>query len=203
MVLSRKKLNALFLLKNLKEKYIFNFLSGEISRIIRASDLTVIDLSTNNLTGRIPDEIVNNFNLFTGKLPRKVSDYLSRLDISNNWFFGNIPIEVKLWRNLSFFNDTIPRELTALPYLSTLLLDQNQLHGFLPSDIISWRLLNTLNLSKNKLSGQIQGGIGFLPSLNQLNLSENQFSGQIPPQLGRLRFTSLNLSSNNFLGDIP
>ena len=49
----------------------------------------------------------------------------------------------------------IPRELTHLSQLSTLMLDGNQLSGALPSEIISWKSLSTMTLSRNKLSGKI------------------------------------------------
>jgi hypothetical protein len=73
--------------------------------------------------------------LFTGELPNEVSTSLSRLEISNNKFSGSISIQGSSWRNLVVFNasnnqftGTIPLELiTALPNLTVLLLDKNQL----------------------------------------------------------------------------
>ncbi|KAK6236391.1 hypothetical protein SCA6_011728 [Theobroma cacao] len=197
-----------------------NNLTGELPKSLgNCNSLIMFDIRNNSLTGNIPGGLWTSLNLsqlrisdnfFTDELPRKVAHSLVRLEISNNRFFGKIPVEVNLWSDLSvfiasnnFFNGAIPRELTALPSLTMLLLDQNQLHGFLPSDIISWKSLQTLNLSRNKLSGQIPETIGFLPNLKGLDLSENQFSGQIPPQLGRLRFTPFNLSSNHLIGSIP
>jgi tRNA A-37 threonylcarbamoyl transferase component Bud32 len=130
--------------------------------------------------------------------------------MSHNRFSGEIPAGVSSWRNLVYLdasnnliNGAIPQELTALPHLTTLLLDRNQLSGSLPSDILSWKSLNVLNLSRNAISGQIPEKFGSLPVLTDLDLSENRLSGQIPPQLGLLKLASLNLSSNHFTGTIP
>jgi len=97
------------------------------------------------------------------------------------------------------FNESIP--LTALPKLTTLLLDQNQLTGALPLDIMSWKSLIALNLNQNQLYGQIPHAIGQLPTLSQLDLSENELSGQVPSLHPRL--TNLNLSFNHLIGRIP
>jgi len=103
----------------------------------------------------------------------------------------------------NLFIGTIPQELTSLPYLKTLFLDQNRLSDSLPPDIISWKTLNTLNLHQNKISGLIPQQFGNLAGLTKLDLSENQISGPISPQLGLLRLTLLNLSSNLLTGRIP
>lgn len=197
-----------------------NNLSGELPESLgNCSSLLMVKIYNNSFTGNIPAGLWTGFNLsmvlisdnlFTGELPDKMSGNLSRLEISNNGFSGKIPTGVSSSKNLvvfqasnNLFNGTIPGELTALPSLTTLLLDQNQLSGSLPLDIISWKSLTALNLSRNQLSGEIPEKIGFLPVLQDLDLSENQFSGKIPPQIGRLMLTSLNLSSNRLTGEIP
>ncbi|XP_065849425.1 receptor-like protein kinase HSL1 [Euphorbia lathyris] len=196
-----------------------NNLTGELPDSLgNCSALRVVKISRNSFSGKIPDGMWTGFNLttltvsenlFTGELPHEVSSNLSRLEISNNMFSGKLPTGAS-WRNLVVFNasnnlfsSAIPREMTASPSLTTLLLDRNQLNGSLPSDIISWKSLNTLNVSRNELSGEIPVEIASLPALNQLDLSDNKFSGEIPPQLGSLRPTFLNLSSNHLTGDIP
>ncbi|OMO58308.1 hypothetical protein COLO4_34736 [Corchorus olitorius] len=179
-----------------------NNFNGELPKSLdNCNSLEMVRLHNNGLTGSIPD----------GELPKKVSTSLSRIEISNNKFFGQIPVEVSSWRNLvvfkasnNLFNGTIPKALTALPFLTTLFLDQNQFHGSLPSTIISWKSLVALNLGQNKLSGQIPEALCFLPNLQVLDLSRNQFSGLIPQKLGLLsRITSLNLCSNLLIGNIP
>lgn len=83
-------------------------------------------------------------NSFTGELHERLSHNLSRLEIGHNRFLGKILTEISSWKNLVFLdvsnnilNGSISQERTALPRLTTLLLDHNRLLGSLPSNIIS------------------------------------------------------------------
>ncbi|CAL9027777.1 unnamed protein product [Prunus brigantina] len=147
-------------------------------------DPTRVKVYDNGLSGNIPsgmwtapnlDQVLSN-NFLTGELPEKLSRNLTRLEIRNNRFSGHIPTGVSSWNLKVFdagnnlFNGTIPQELTALPSLMSLSLEQNQLTGFLPSEIISWNSLNTLNFSRNQLSGPIPAGRSLLSVLTALDL---------------------------------
>ncbi|XP_062149287.1 receptor-like protein kinase HSL1 [Alnus glutinosa] len=197
-----------------------NDLSGQLPQSLgNCNNLIIVKVHNNRFSGNVPSGLWTLFNLsilmlsnnsFTGELPERVSWNLSRLEISHNKFSGNIPAGVSSWRNLVYLdasnnllNGTIPQELTALPLLITLFLDQNQLSGSLPSDFLSWKSLNMLNLSRNAISGQIPEAFGSLPGLTVLDLSENQLFGEIPSELGLLKLNSLNLSSNHLTGRIP
>lgn len=197
-----------------------NSLSGKLpSSLGKCDSLLIVTVYDNMLSGDIPSGmwtalnlsyVIMSNNLFTGELPEKMAHNLQRLQIRNNRFSGKIPRGVSSWKNLqdfdagnNLFNGSVPQELTTLPVLTSLLLDQNRLSGALPSDIASWKSLNSLNLSRNQLSGPIPEEFGALPVLTYLDLSENQFSGQIPNQLGLLKFANLNLSSNHLTGKIP
>ncbi|CAL2274846.1 unnamed protein product [Prunus armeniaca] len=183
-----------------------NNLTGELPTSLgNCSSLSTVNVYDNGLSGNIPSgmwtapnlsSVLMSNNSFTGELPEKMSWNLSRLEIRVTDFqvfdAGN-----------NFFNGTVPQELTSLPSLITLYLDQNKLTGFLPTDIISWKTLYTLNFSRNQLYGPIPAKLGLLPGLAALDLSENQLSGQIPAQLGRLKLNNLNLSSNHLSGKIP
>ncbi|XP_021807145.1 receptor-like protein kinase HSL1 [Prunus avium] len=182
----------------------------------RYSELGGFEVSGNRLTGKLPDHLcylgkleglVAHENNLTGELPSSLGNCTSLVivKVNDNGLSG-----VSSWTNLkvfdagnNLFNGTIPQELTALPGLITLSLDQNQLTGFLPSEIMSWKSLNTLNFSRNQLSGPIPEKLGLLPVLTELDLSENQLSGQIPALLGRLKLNHFNLSSNHLSGKIP
>jgi Leucine-rich repeat (LRR) protein len=70
------------------------------------SDMVIIDLSSNHLTGRIPEEIASlyavvNLNLsrnnLTGKIPERIGvmQSLESLDLSRNNLYGEIPQSVK------------------------------------------------------------------------------------------------------------
>ncbi|XP_056176875.1 receptor-like protein kinase 5 [Syzygium oleosum] len=196
-----------------------NNLSGELPESLgNCSTLLVVMLNNNGFTGTVPGglwmspylmALILSRNELTGELPKELSPNLTRIEMNNNRFFGEIPSAVSSWRNLQVFDasnnllrGTVPTELTELPSLTTLWLGQNELSGNLPKDIISWNSLTALNLSHNKISGPIPSEIGFL-RLTQLDLSENQLSGLIPPEIGQLKLNFLNLSSNRLSGQIP
>ncbi|MED6161988.1 hypothetical protein PIB30_066113 [Stylosanthes scabra] len=195
-----------------------NSLNGELPESLgNCSSLQYLKIWSNDFSGNIPSGLWKSSNLvnfmvshnrFTGELPDKLSPSIALFDISYNQFSGRIPTGVSSWTNVvefiasrNYFNGTIPHELTELPKLTQLLLDQNNLTGTIPSDIASWNSLVTLNLSHNHLYGQIPDSVGQLPALLELDLSENQFSGQVPSLSSRL--TNLNLSSNHLTGKVP
>ncbi|XP_037454958.1 receptor-like protein EIX2 [Triticum dicoccoides] len=89
--------------------------------------LAILDLSSNNLAGQLPEEIT-------------LLIALTSLNLSNNLFIGTIPNQVgDLKRleslDLSFneFSGAIPSSLSALTYLSHLNLSYNNLSGAIPS----------------------------------------------------------------------
>ncbi|XP_062079930.1 receptor-like protein EIX1 [Humulus lupulus] len=87
--------------------------------------LRVIDLSCNNLIGKIPEELTN--------LVQLVQLNLSRNDL----------------------NGTIPMEIGNLNKLDSLDLSHNKLCGVIPTSLASMSSLSFLDLSSNKLSGRI------------------------------------------------
>ncbi|KAK1550383.1 hypothetical protein Q3G72_018234 [Acer saccharum] len=111
-------------------------------------DLNYVDLSHNNLTGEFPNWLLdNNTNLqllvlvnnsLTGPLhlPTHSHQHLTSLDISNNFFHRNIPIQVGAY----------------LPRLLTLNISNNDFDGHIPSSIGDMNSLETFDLSNNKLS---------------------------------------------------
>lgn len=118
--------------------------------------VTGLDLSQNNLMGKIPAELCNLTNL-------------DSLKLGDNQLSGSIPPELG--------------DLTNLRYL---VLTGNQLSGSIPPALGKLTKLEELHLSFNKLSGPIPAKLGDLSSLKQLWLVNNQLSGSIPPDLGKL-----------------
>ncbi|KAK7364458.1 hypothetical protein VNO80_13138 [Phaseolus coccineus] len=91
-------------------------------------NLKSIDLSSNNLTGEIPKEIVYLFGMVS-------------LNLSRNNLSGEIPSEIG---NLSS--------------LESLDLSRNHLYGRIPSSLSQIDFLGKLNLSNNSFSGRIPLG---------------------------------------------
>ncbi|PRQ29561.1 putative leucine-rich repeat-containing, plant-type, leucine-rich repeat domain, L [Rosa chinensis] len=87
--------------------------------------VNTIDLSSNNLSGEIPEEMRNLSNL-------------GSLNLSRNLLTGKIP-----------------EDIGSLQRLQTLDLSCNHLHGPIPLSMTDMTLLSKLNLSYNDLSGPI------------------------------------------------
>ena len=91
-------------------------------------DLVSVDLSLNQLTGRIPEELV-------------ALDALMNLNLSCNHLSGKIPMK-----------------LGALQALESLDLSRNTLSGRIPSSLSDLTYLSYLDLSDNNLTGRIPPG---------------------------------------------
>ncbi|CAL9201555.1 unnamed protein product, partial [Musa hybrid cultivar] len=88
----------------------------------------LIDLSNNNLSGNIPEELGNLHGLRS-------------LNLSRNYLIGQIP-----------------RSIDGMKQLEVLDLSRNNLSGEIPSGLATLNFLNQLNLSYNNLSGRIPTG---------------------------------------------
>lgn len=100
----------------------------ELNYSIGIWDLVSIDLSSNQLTGAIPEEI-------------SALDALINLNLS--------------WNRLS---GKIPNKLGALQALESLDLSRNMLSGGIPSSLSDITYLSYLDLSDNNLTGRIPSG---------------------------------------------
>ncbi|KAJ1699869.1 hypothetical protein LUZ63_008381 [Rhynchospora breviuscula] len=89
---------------------------------------TSFDLSCNNLTGGIPEDL----GLLVG---------LMNLNLSRNKLSGNIP-----------------NNIGSLQLLESLDLSNNELSGIIPSSLAALTFLSYLNLSYNNLSGKVPSG---------------------------------------------
>ena len=160
--------------------------------------VTVLSLSVNELSGRIPAELGNLANL-------------QRLVFSSNALSGEIPAELGNLANLQtlylYANDLsgeIPAELGNLANLQTLSLSWNELSGEIPMELGNLANLQTLYLYANDLSGEIPAELGSLTNLQWLILHGNQLSGEIPSELGSLTSLQwLHLDNNQLTGEIP
>ena len=157
-----------------------------------------LSLSGNNLSGLIPDSLIN--------LPE-----LSYLDFRGNQLSGPIPAWLGNLTNLeglrlasNQLSGPIPASLANLTNLTDLFLGGNQLSGPIPASLANLTNLEGLSLASNQLSGEIPASLGNLNNLKGLGLSHNQLSGEIPGELGALaNLEGLNLSNNQLSGDIP
>ncbi len=184
--------------------------------------VAVLNLSNNNLTGRIPPELGALSKLqhlwlpangLTGSIPPELGSLanLTNIYLAQNRLTGPIPPELGSLSELSWLvlrkNDltgSIPPELGSLTNLEILRLEENALTGSIPPELGALPKLEFVWLADNALTGSIPRELGALPNLKFLWLQNNNLTGPIPPELGSLaHLSSLNLGDNDLTGSIP
>ncbi|KAG5226227.1 receptor protein [Salix suchowensis] len=197
-------------------------------------NLQNLDLTNIHIKGEFPSWLMENNTYLEGLylencslsgpflLPRSSHVNLLVLNISKNYFQGQIPAEIGAY----------------LPGLQVLLMSDNGFNGSIPSSLGSMSSLQLLDLSNNNLTGRmfsnnslqghILGWIGNMSSLEFLDLSGNNLSGPLAPRIGASselkylylsrnklqgpiaiefhnssRILALDLSHNNLTGRIP
>ncbi|GKV38676.1 hypothetical protein SLEP1_g46565 [Rubroshorea leprosula] len=152
-----------------------NSINGNIPEwICEKDDLRILDLSHNNLIGKIPN-----------CLPK----FLSVLDLQANHFDGNIPFgfpEGCGLRNLNLYGNQmdglLPRSLVNCSKLEVLDVGNNNIEDTFPHWLESLPDLQVLVLRSNKFHGSVQStkeSPSFL-KLRVLDLSNNDFVGHLP-----------------------
>ncbi|TVU07425.1 hypothetical protein EJB05_47480, partial [Eragrostis curvula] len=180
-----------------------------------------MDLSNNDLSGKIPDEVgtlprLNYVNLSSNSLSGVIPNFLSKnssvsvLILSRNNLSGEIPASLfnnssKLVRvDLQFnaLSGVIPNfhNMASLQFLG---LTGNMLSGSIPASLGNTSLCSIL-LAENNLNGSIPETLGQIPMLTILDLSYNILSGNVPAMLYNISsLISFNLSNNMLAGKIP
>ena len=156
----------------------FMGLTGQLSpRIGELSQLTLISVRYNDLSGPIPTEFAQLTNLawlllygnqLTGQIPPELGQLtqLLRMDIDQNRLSGEIPAE-----------------LGALPNLLELWLDDNLLTGSIPPALGGMSRIRHLSLTGNALRGPVPSEFGALSNLQSFWASANNLSGCVVPSL--------------------
>ena len=194
-------------------------ISDTIPKWLWKLDIVSLDLSKNQLYGKLPNSLYFSstaflvdlrFNCLVGRLPLRFN--VAWLFLGNNLFSGPIPLNIGDSSRLmvldvsgNLLNGSIPSSISKLKYLGAIDLSNNHLSGNIPTNI--WNDLNgltALDLSKNKLSGGIPSWMCSITSLFVLKLSDNNLSGELYPSLRNCkRLYSLDLGNNRFSGEIP
>ncbi|CAN1283575.1 Receptor-like protein 51 [Linum perenne] len=141
-------------------------LTGKIPKHL-VGNLTNVDLSGNELRGRIPSSIVILENLETlnlssnalsGELPTNFGDLISLKNVSlaSNSLSGSIPDSMSAIPELhhldlssNHFNGTIPKFLSEMKYLKHLNLADNMFHGVLPFNLTFLKRLDVFRIAGN------------------------------------------------------
>ncbi|XXG61815.1 hypothetical protein AAC387_Pa05g0329 [Persea americana] len=176
-------------------------LLGKLDHLSFASlpNLVHLDLSSNDLTGTIPNQLAD-------------SSEIVFLDLSKNQLSGNLPLSLANLTHIFVLNTSdnlLTGEISPFLFagwikLAYLQLHNNLLNGTIPSEIEVLTNLNELHLYDNYISGSIPPSLGNLTKLVRLCLHNNEISGHIPQEIGNLtRLIVLTLHFNNIAGSIP
>ena len=163
----------------------------------RRGHIQQIDLSHNNLHGRLPGSVFG--------LP-----YLESLN-----FDGNQDLAVDLSDGLTkaqflrflTLSKTQVSNLDSIGGAASLevlhIADMN-LSGSIPLSLLNLPKLKVLHASDNNFSGPLSQSIGQLTSLEELTLNNNALTGQLPDSMGQLSLMQiLTLTNNAFGGTLP
>ncbi|KAM3737772.1 hypothetical protein ACB098_09G081600 [Castanea mollissima] len=184
------------------------------------SQLTILDLSINQITGEIPSWIWKHNNLLSLNLSdnllrgplHNLSSTLSLgiLDLSSNKLQGQLPTlppsatYLDLSRNN--FSSVIPAGIgSSLSVAYFLSLSNNQLSGSIPVSICGAIYLEVLDLSDNLLSGAIPKCFYEMSeTLWVLDVRRNKLSGNISDSFSaNCDLQTLNLNGNQLRGVVP
>ncbi|XP_071701647.1 LRR receptor-like serine/threonine-protein kinase RPK2 [Rutidosis leptorrhynchoides] len=167
--------------------------------ISKLSELRVLSLPFNDLSGEIPGDIWG-------------LKKLEVIDLEGNLISGNLSVDFSGLKNLRVVNlgfnrisGTIPDSLSNLKDLQILNLAGNHMNGSIPRFFNEFNDLRGLYLSFNRFSGKIPNEIGYnCGNLEHLELAGNLLLGGIPFSLSNCsKLQSVLLYSNMLQDEIP
>ncbi|XBI95790.1 hypothetical protein VPH35_032178 [Triticum aestivum] len=185
--------------------------------------LEVLDLSSNNLSGSMPNwlfteetklqQLYLGNNSLTGSLDPvwHAQSSLLVIDIHMNHIAGQLPANLgsmfpNLF-NLDFSSNDlfghIPTSMCEISSMGYLDLSNNKLSGEVPACVFTnYPQLFTLKVSNNRLGGPIFGGMNNLSNIQKLCLDGNKFTGTLPRDLVGYSLNVIDLHDNELSGEL-
>ncbi|XP_044334752.1 receptor-like protein 13 [Triticum aestivum] len=185
--------------------------------------LEVLDLSSNNLSGSMPNwlfteetklqQLYLGNNSLTGSLDPiwHAQSFLTDINIAMNHITGQLPANLSsMFPNLSDLdlssNDLfghIPTPMCEISSMTFLDLSNNKLSGEVPACVFTnYPGLSTLKVSNNRLGGPIFGGMNNLSNIKKLCLDGNKFTGTLPRDLAAYSLNVIDLHDNELSGEL-
>ncbi|XP_061962283.1 LRR receptor-like serine/threonine-protein kinase RPK2 [Populus nigra] len=157
-----------------------------------------VNLSTNHMSGEIPDMLLNCLPLREFEAAdNEISGFLAPS-------IGNLRMLRCLDLRRNRLSGSLPNELGNLKFLKSVLLGMNNLTGEIPSEFGQLSSLTVLDLSHNAVTGSIPVSLTSAKNLEIVLLNNNDLSGEIPPPFSNISsLVVLNVSFNNLSGHIP
>ncbi|KAH6803177.1 Leucine-rich repeat family protein [Perilla frutescens var. frutescens] len=151
-----------------------NLLTSDLSSIILPTQISVLDLHSNQLHGSL------------SKMLSKASKFMEVVDVSSNQISSSIP-DFSSGLNIKVLN-----------------LASNKISGHIPSSVSKLAELERLDVSRNRITGTLPTTLGLLVKLLWLDLSANKLSGTIPESLlGVEALKHASFRVNRLCGKIP
>ncbi|KAK1304226.1 putative LRR receptor-like serine/threonine-protein kinase [Acorus calamus] len=195
-----------------------NQLTGELPGFDYVYDLEVLRLGSNGFTGFIPNGLLKGDNLvlseldlsannLTGRISMITSTTLRVLNLSSNAISGDLPLLTGSCTLLDLSKNQLTGNLSVLAKwgngIEYIDLSQNQLSGTIPEGTSEFLRLNHFNLSNNILTGSLPSVLAQYPKLTVLDLSFNHFDGPLLPELlSSPTLQELHVQNNLLLGVI-
>ncbi|TYH98372.1 hypothetical protein ES332_A12G306000v1, partial [Gossypium tomentosum] len=200
-----------------------------LSSLTNCTNLSLLWLYKNNLTGVLPDSIGNlstNLNQFrietnfiSDAIPKGIGNLagLEYLGLFENINFGsvnrmNTPNSIGKMSKLKYLyaytnriTGEIPLSLGNMTQLIVLSIEDNLLQGNIPVTMGNFIHLEQLDLSQNRLNATIPKEVfGLCSSIIAVSFASNGLTGTLPSEVGNCKnLILLDVSNNNLYGEIP
>ncbi|KAK4573609.1 hypothetical protein RGQ29_031527 [Quercus rubra] len=176
---------------------------GKPDTIQKFPKLQVIDVSNNNISGKLPSEYFQIWKAMqsfdASHLTYMQANGQPQKYVSNGWSMTSYAYSMALTNK-----GIKTKYLKIQDFFMAIDLSSNKFVGEIPKNLGNLNALHMLNLSNNILTSFIPSSLATLTNLESLDLSQNMLVGEIPPQLAELTFLAfLNVSHNNLTGPIP